>query len=592
MAGNSQVLSNLFVDLGFRYDKRGVRQTERGLDRLKKRMDGLQRGLSRFGRVATIGGTAVTGALFGIGRGLVDFDREMNRLRRDTNATDEEFAKMRKRVIELGSSADYTTISVNDAARGLREFAKGGLSLQQAMDGLPQVLNLVAATEIDVGKAAAATAKIMKGFGLEVKDIARIHDLVAQAQVKTGITAEQVIDGLMRISATAKSTNISIEDMTTLLSNLVDKGQIPERAATSLERALVMLSKVDILPAAAKNAFNEMGVDIKKIEDLMAQSKIIPAFRMLADAQMNVSQASRIFGEDGQRAALSITANIDAIEKYRRETNQATGLMKKQSDQMNKGLSGAWAAFLSSLSAAREALGDAGLSGWLKTAATSVRELVEAFTTAPESVRRFAAMVLIAGPALLGLGAAIPAISFALGGLVPLLAGAGKAFILLKTIILGPFGYAISAIVKSLLLLKAIFLSPWILAIAGAALVITAAWKPISELFNTIWKSISEGAPGVMVALGPIGDLLKWLANTAKWAWDEILGIIGIDLSGTGRGIGKGLLDGISAAFNSPGKYSTGFQISGMTLSFPRYLFPSRRWLAVFSIGYVTNGTT
>ena len=71
-------------------------------------------------------GTAVTGALYAVGRGLVGFDQEMNRLQRDTNATEEQLARMRARVIELGSSSDYTTISVNDAARGLRELAKAG----------------------------------------------------------------------------------------------------------------------------------------------------------------------------------------------------------------------------------------------------------------------------------------------------------------------------------------------------------------------------------------------------------------------------------------------------------------------------------
>ena len=204
---------------------------------------------------------------------MVDFDREINRLQRDTGATDEELARMRERIIELGSSSDYTTVSVTDAARALRELRKGGLDLEEGLAALPDVLNLVAATEIEAGEAATKTVKIMKGFGLEVADIPRIHDLIAHAQVTTGITAEQMIDTLMRVAPTARSANLEIEEMVATLATLVDQGQISERAATSLERTIVMLSKAEILPPAAKNAFKELGVDIKTVQDLMAQGE-------------------------------------------------------------------------------------------------------------------------------------------------------------------------------------------------------------------------------------------------------------------------------------------------------------------------------
>ena len=384
--------------------------------------------MERAARPIAVVGTAVTGALYAVGRGLVGFDQEMNRLQRDTNATEEQLARMRARVIELGSSADYTTISVNDAARGMRELAKGGLTIEQAMRALPNVLNLVAATEIDVGEAATKTAKIMNGFGLEVEDIPRIHDLIAHAQVKTGITAEQMIDSLLRIAPTARSTNIGIEDMVSTLAILVDQGQISERAATSLERALTVLSKVDVLEPRAQEAFKELGVDIERVEDLMNQSKFLDVFRLLAEAGIDVSTASRIFGEDGQRAVLTLVEEIPRLEKFRGGLDDITGTMDQQAATMNKGLSGAWAAFLSSLSAAREALGDAGLRGWLERAAITARRTVEEFAALPPETQRLAAYALAAGPALIGMGGALQALSWTLAGFVPLLKAVGLLF--------------------------------------------------------------------------------------------------------------------------------------------------------------------
>ena len=415
------ILDEFVTTYDFKVNKRPLRG-------LEARIDKLRRGMERAARPIAVVGTAVTGALFAVGRGLIGFDREINRLQRDTGATEEQLARMRARVIELGSSADYTTISVNDAARGLRELAKGGLTIEQAMAALPDVLNLVAATEIDVGEAASKTAKIMKGLGLEIEDIPRIHDLIAHAQVSTGITAEQMIDTLLRVAPTARAANVGIDQLVSTLAILVDQGQISERAATSLERALVVLSKADVLEPKAQEAFKELGVDIETISDLMNQGKFIGALRLLSEAGLDVSTASRIFGEDGQRAVLTLAAEIPRLEEFRGSLEDIEGTMRQQAGTMNKGLSGAWAAFLSSLSAAREALGDAGLRGWMERAAITARRLVEEFTALPPEVQRIAAYALAAGPALIAMGGALQALSWALAGFVPMLSAVGLLF--------------------------------------------------------------------------------------------------------------------------------------------------------------------
>ena len=411
------VIDTFITEYGFRTDTRALRALDRNIDRIRNRLNSVSRGF-------TFSGGVLTAALFGVGRGMVEFDKEMNRLQRDTNATEEEMAAMRARVIELGSSSDYTTISVNDAARALRELRKGGLDFEQGMAALPDVLNLVAATEIDVGDAATKTAKIMKGFGLEVEDIPRIHDLVAHAQVKTGITAAEMIDTLLRVAPTARAANIEIEDMASALAILVDQGQISDRAATSLERTLVMLAKAEVLPPLAKSAFKELGIDLKTVQDLMAQGKYIETMKLLAEAGLNVSTASRIFGDDGQRAALTLAGAIPELEAFRASLDDIDGAMKKQALTMNQGLSGSWAAFMSSLSAARESLGDAGLRGWLERAANRVRELVEQFTALPEPTRKWIGMLLASGPALLLFAGGLRTISFLLGGLSPAIRGA------------------------------------------------------------------------------------------------------------------------------------------------------------------------
>ena len=506
------VIDTLITEYGFRTDKRSLRQLDARIDRIRNRLNSVSRGF-------TVAGGVMTGVLFGVGRGMVEFDREMNRLQRDTNATEAEMAAMRDRVIELGSSSDYTTISVTDAARALRELRKGGLDFEQGMAALPAVLNLVAATEIDVGEAATKTAKIMKGFGLEVEDIPRIHDLIAHAQVTTGITAAEMIDTLLRVAPTARSAKLSIEEMVASLAILVDQGQISERAATSLERTLVQLSKAEVLPPEAKKAIKELGVNIKTVQDLMAQGKFIDALKLLAEAGLDVSTASRIFGEDGQRAALTLAAEIPRLESFRGGLDDIEGSMKKQADTMNRGLSGAWAAFISSLSAARESLGDAGLRLWLENAANAVRGLVEKFTALPEPTRRFVGMLLASGPALLLAAGGLRTISFLLGGLAPAIRGtnwllktfwgtaaapglAVRGFAVLRAAGVG----AMIAIrrAKRRLDLAIAFGEPWALAAAGVRRFKVAALRSFAAIgtgWATLKTALTWGAVrGVIVA--------------------------------------------------------------------------------------------
>ena len=520
------IIDTLVTEFGFRTNTSGLRGLERRIDGIRRKLDGLSRGF-------TILGAGATAALFGVGRGMLGFDQEMNRLQRDTNATAEEFAAMRARVIELGSSSEYTTITLTDAAVALRELAKGGLSVDESMAALPDVLNLVAATEIDVGEAATKTAKLMKGFGLEVEDIPRIHDIIAHAQVTTGATAEQMIDTLLRVAPTARGAGISIEEMGSGLAMLVDQGQLSERAATSLERSIVMLSNVEGLPNKALDSFKALGIDITKVQDLMAQGKIVETFKLLAEAGLDVPTAQNIFGDDGRRAAITLTKSIPELEKFRGSLDDIDGTMKRQAVTMNQGMSGAIAAFTSSLSAAQEALGDAGLRGWIEAAANKLRELVEWFTKAPEPIQQFAAVLLAAGPAMLAIGIGLKAMSFALGALVPVLRAA--------QIVLAAIGAA-----------GAVITGPVWLAIAGVAGVILVAWKPISTFFVGLWESLSAGSGRIGEAFGRMGaafsteaDGLRVVFGLIADGWTALTKLFNIDATGEGRGFGAWIIDGL-----------------------------------------------
>ena len=514
------VLDKLITELRFDPDIRELRKFESSVNKVRRNLDATSRAFA-------VAGTALTGALFGASSVILPFEEEMNRLRRDTGATAEEFAALREQAIRLGSSSDYTTISVRDAARAQRELVKSGLSIKEAMVALPGVLNLVAATEIDVGEAALKTSKLIKAYGLEVEDIPRIHDLVAHSAVNAGITAEQLIDNLLRSGATARAAGISIEDMVASMSLLVDQGQISERAATSFERTLTQLSKASVLPPAAIKAFESLGINIEDVEKLMSEGKIIEIMSNLATAGLDVATASQIFGEDGARAALTLAQNAGKLRDFRDGLNDVEGAMKRQADIMNEGFPGAVNALKSSFETAIVALGDAGLTGYLQRFAETASVAVQWFQNLSDENKGLVAGALAAGPVLLGLSLGLKALSFALGGLVPIMRTARTAASLMWLALTGPVGLA---------------------AIAFAAALIVA-WEPVSTFFIGLWEGLTAGTGEVgvafdalMTALGPIGDGIVAIFGLVKDAWNEVVGFFDSDQSEAGKAWGASII--------------------------------------------------
>ena len=450
----------------FETDRRGAREAQ-------KTIDNIRQSLNQISKQFLIFGTALTAGLGKIGHHTYKFSGEMNRLRRDTRATESQFKALREQAIKLGSSVDYTTITISDAVRAQRELVKGGLSIKQAMKALPNVLNFVAATEIDVGNSALYTTKIMKGFKLEVKDIPMIHDSIAHAATSMGITHDQLSNTLMRVSATANAAGINLKDMTSMLSVMVDEGMIAERSATSLERVISVLARAEVLDPKAGDALKSMGFSVQAVANSIEKGEVLPLFKQLKEAGLGVSEAADIFGEDGARAALKLANSVGNLRAFRDTMNDIDGVMRKQADTMNDNLFGAINALISAWDAFQITLGQAGIAQTLKKVTIRITELVGFATNMDDKWKKLISTILLSGPVLLGTGLALRVVSISLTGLLPLVRGLSVGFgalAVMGAILASPF---------KLLLLAFSPLGLMFLGAAAAGLVLMANWDKV-----------------------------------------------------------------------------------------------------------------
>ena len=522
MAANSQVIANLFAEIGFKYDKRGVQQTERGLDRLKRRVDSLRQRMSTLSRGLTIAGGVMTGALLGVGRTVYNFEEQLNALRAATNATSEDMGKMREQAIQLGGS---TAFSASQAAEGQKLLGQAGYSTQQIIAAMPAVLDLAAAGQIGLGESAAITTSLLNSYNLEAKDARFVSNLLAGAASSAKTTVTEMGVAFRPVAKLAAELNIPLEQTTAILAELQDAGLRAEVSGTGFAAVLGIL----VNPVGeAKKVLSELNVDMGKLSQLTQEGKIVEAFQMLKKGGLDAAGSMRLFGREQAKVGLTMLGFIDGLKEYGQSLRDDVDASSRQASQQMAGLVGAVKELVSKFETMLIRLGDAGITGWLKTAAIAAQGLINKFLELSPGTKTFIAAIVASGPILLGLGAVVQGLSFALGGLVA---------------IMGLFSVVSFA------------------SVIAAGTLIYSAWKPLSTFFVGIWDGFKLGANSAGVAIGnflgklfPVDSEVRQLWNSFRTLWDTVQNFFDVDLSATGVQVGLSLWDGVKAAFNSPGK--------------------------------------
>lgn len=127
-------------------------------------------------------GALVAGAAVAAGAGLAvkayaDFDRELSNVRAVSGATAGEMDRLREAALQAGAD---TKFSASQAAQAQAELAKVGISTADILGGaLRGSLDLAAAGNLDLARAATIAGQAMKIFDLAGRDVGRIADVLA-----------------------------------------------------------------------------------------------------------------------------------------------------------------------------------------------------------------------------------------------------------------------------------------------------------------------------------------------------------------------------------------------------------------------------
>lgn len=465
----------VYSDLVLRMDQyeRNLRNAERQMNDFSSRMESAGKKMQNVGKKMT---TAITLPIAGVAAAAtkmgMDFESGMSEVQAISGATAEDLQVLEDRAREL---AKETKFSATEAADALKYMSLAGWNTKQMYEGLPAVLDLAAAANMDLARASDIVTDTMSAFQMQAEESNKTSDIFAQTQAKSNTNVEQLGEAMKYAGAAANSANMDLEETNTILGILADSGIKGSMAGTTFT---AMLRDMKKNADDGNLAVGDMSVALYDAEGNMRDMGNIIAEITKATEDMTTAQRdatlSNLFGEQALKGMnILLATGTDRYNELENAIRNSDGASKDMSKTMMDNMKGSWESIKSTLGEAALQIYEVLLPS-LESLADKVATAADWFTNLDESTRetiiKMTGLAAAVGPVLLvggKLAGSIKTITSLFGmfsGATATAAGAGG---------LGALGTGLTTTLTAV--------APWAAAIAGAGLAAYGLYKNLSE---------------------------------------------------------------------------------------------------------------
>lgn len=430
-----------------------------------------------------------------------NFTSTMSEVSAISGATGEDFEKLEACAREYGAT---TVFSASNAAEALKYMSLAGWDADQSTSALGGVLNLAAASGMELGAASDMVTDYLSAFAMEAGDAAYFADLLSYAQSHSNTTAEALGEAYKNCAANLNAAGQDVETVTSLLEGMANQGYKGSEAGTAMAAIMrditngmkdgaIKIGETSVAVMDAQGNFRDLTDILTEVE---------AATNGMGDAERAVALSSTFTADSTKGLNLILNEGMDNIAGYEEELRGASGSAEEMANIMNDNLSGDVAA----MNSAFEELG-------LK------------IYDALESKLRAGVQFITNGviPAIEWLGGHIPEVTIAVSGLGAVIAAMNWGTISSKIAMVK------GALVKLAAALGGVSLPAIaiIAVITAAALAFTNLWKNNEEFRNkitAIWDGIKtkfdEFGQGIVDRLNALGFEFEDITEVMKAVWD------------------------------------------------------------------------
>ena len=185
----------------------------------------------------------VTTAIGGVAAASVtvaaNFEQQMSKVQAISGATAEETDKLTESARQWGRDTKY---SATEAGEAFEYMALAGWKTDDMLEGIGGILNLAAASAMDLGTASDIVTDYLTAFGLSAKDAGKFADEMAYAMSHSNTTTEALGEAYKNCAATAASMGYSVEETTAVLMTMANAGVKGGEAGTALNAIMTRLA--------------------------------------------------------------------------------------------------------------------------------------------------------------------------------------------------------------------------------------------------------------------------------------------------------------------------------------------------------------
>lgn len=443
------------------------------------------------------------------------FEKSMSNVQALSGASGKELEKLEKVAKEYGATTQF---SATEAADALGYMALAGWDANQSAAALGGVLNLAAASNMDLAAASDLVTDYMSAFGIEAKDSAKFADTLAYAQANSNTTVQALGEAFKNSAANMKAAGQDVETTTALLAMMANQGLKGSNAGTALtavmrdmtakmKKGSIEIGKTSVKVMDANGNYRDMTDILKDVEK---------ATKGMGDAEKATALQSTFTSDSIKGLNLILNAGVDEAAKFEDQLRNSDGSAQNMAKTMQDNLSGDVTALKSNFESLQIELFQK-FEPALRAVTKAASKLIDAFKWLMDKLEPFTPVIMAVVGALGAL-----AIKLAIASLIK---GVTTAFAALNAVMLAnPITLIIGAI-------------------AGLVAGIVYLWKNVEgfkEFWITAWETIKEIASSV------------WEAITSFFsaAWDKIKAIWGVVTS-----FFVGIWNGIKAAFSAVGSW-------------------------------------
>ena len=429
-------LDALFVEIFFKGDQRALDNFKRGWKQLDDRIKNTQQTLDRFAKRFAVIGTVGAAAMGLIGKAGLDTERSLLRTRAELALTEDQMRTLGEEALKIGAQLPLNTADIVNAQRA---YGKLGATFGEIIGDAPAIAGAAVSTGLQPEQVARYARIVQNVFGGDVQENL---DIMVRLASRSQGDFLAFGEALQFSGQSAVDAGLDFKTYIATLGGLAGSGRSVESVSQGLTGVWAMLAKseegIGRGGKIVQKAFEGVGISMADVNATMdgTSDGFVRLLELIDDAGLSPTQRtallSTLAGTTYASAVSSAVQNTEMIRGLLGEAVLAPGEIGRQMDIIMGGASGGIMQMMAQIDTLLNRLAQLGVLTAMEKFTRGISKLVSWLTETNEEgelVRGglLRMMTIMGGllAALLPLGIALKAVSFALGGLIPALKFAG-----------------------------------------------------------------------------------------------------------------------------------------------------------------------